>query len=818
MFRNYLKIAFRNLWRQKGYSFINISGLTIGLVCTLLIILYVMDELSFDRHFENADRIYRVGVRGVIGDQNIDGVQTSSLMAKTLVDEYPEVEYATRLYHTPNMLVRYGEKVFNETHFMWVDSNFFDVFSIPLVYGDPATALQKDHTVVMTLETARKYFDNPADAIGETVTFEDGTPYVVSAIAENPRPNSHFHYGMLSPLSSWEWNFEQFWLAHFMHTYVLLKKNADPAQLEARFPDFIRKYVAGHLQRISGMTLDEFEKSGKKLEYFLQPLLDIHLHSNYTAELEPNSDIRYIYILSVIALFILFTASVNFMNLSTARSAGRHKEIGIRKVMGSTRNRLIGQFLLESVFLTLVAMFLALLLVELLLPFFNSLAGKQLTIGYLKSWYVIPSLILISALVGILSGSYPAVFLSSFQPVIVLKGLTGTRSQGSRFRNALVVFQFAISVVLFISTLIISGQVKYIQNKRLGFDKENVLVIKRGWAIGQNPDGSLIRTSPGAAVIDAFKNDLLRNPQIISAAGSSTLPGKTFENTVITREGAPREEQHPINYMMADYDFARTMDLEIVEGRFFSSEIASDSLAVVINEAAGKLLGFEKPYVGKRIGFPGNSRFYLNIIGVVKDFHYESLHKPITPLLIGFQHLYRTYLNVRLRPYDVAETVKYIEKTWYDYIPYKPFEYFFFDEDYDQLYKAEQRMGVLFTIFSVLAIFIACLGLYGLASYTAERRTREIGIRKAMGASIPQLIFLLSGEFTKWVLMANVIAWPVAFYFMNKWLQSFAYRINISIFVFILAALAALLIALLTVTYQAVKAARINPVEALRYE
>ncbi len=818
MLRNFLKITLRNLWRQKGYTFINIAGLAIGLACCFLIILFVQDELSYDKQYANSDRIYRVAVKGTVGDQEMNLPQTPSLMARTLVEEYPEVLKGTRMVHTPNMLVRYEDRVFNETHFMWVDTNFFDVFSIPLLYGDPKTALKDDHTVVMTAETASKYFDNLSEAIGEIVTFEDGTPYRVTGIAQNAPENSHFHYGMLCPLSSWEWRWEESWLGNFMYTYILLQKNADPAQLQAKFPAFIEKYVGPHIQRQMGMSMEEFKASGSKLAYYLQPLTSIHLHSHLNSELEPNSDITYIYIFSLIAFFILFIACINFMNLSTSRSAGRSKEVGIRKVLGSRRKQLIAQFLLESIFLSLVAVIIAIAIVQVMLPPFNAIAGKHLEAGYLNHWYIIPGILLVSVAVGILAGSYPAFFLASFKPVSVLKGVLNRGTQGATFRNALVVFQFSISIILFVCTFVVAQQLTFIQNKRLGFEKENIVIIKRGWAIGQKPDGTPISTDPHNLVIDAFKHDLLQNPEIISAAGTTNLPGKNFENTIFMPEGAPREEQHPINYFMADYDFAETFKLEFVEGRFFSREMASDSVGVVINETAAKILGYEPPYVGKRIGFPGNSRFFLHIVGVVKDFHYESLHKKIDPLLIGLQNLDRTYIAVRIYPHRISETVNFIKKTWDKYIPYKPFEYFFFDQDYDNLYRAEQRTGRLFSIFSVLAIFIACLGLFGLASFTTERRTKEIGIRKALGATVPNIIFLLSRDFTKWVLLANVIAWPVAWYFMNQWLQDFAYRTNVSIIVFISAGVVALLIALLTVSWQAVKAAMRNPVNSLRYE
>ncbi|MEJ2636780.1 MAG: ABC transporter permease [Calditrichia bacterium] len=818
MFQNFLKITFRNLLRQKGYTFINIAGLAIGLACCFLILLFVLDELSYDRHYNNHDRIYRVAVRGVVGNQELNIPQTSSLMARTLAEEYPEVEHATRLQHTPNMLVRYGDRVFNETHFMWVDSNFFDVFSIPLLYGDPRTALKDDHTVVMTEETASKYFDNLSEAIGKIVTYEDGTPYRVTGIAKNAPENSHFHYGMLSPLSSWEWNWEEFWLHNFMYTYVMLRENSDPQQLEAKFPDFIRKYVAPHIQRGMGMSMEEFKASGSKLEYYLQPLTGIHLHSHLSNELEPNSDIAYIYIFSLIAFFILVIACINFMNLSTSRSAGRGKEVGIRKVLGSRRRQLIQQFLAESIIMTLIAVIFAVAIVQLVLPYFNTLAGKHLQGGFLNHWYIIPGILVISLIVGILAGSYPAFFLSSFKPVSVLKGILSKGKQGVAFRNVLVVIQFTISIVLFVCTFIVSSQLKYIQEKRLGFDKENIVVIKRGWAIGQNPDGTPISRSPNNTVIDAFKHDLLQNPQIISVAGSTSLPGKDVQSTNFLAEGASPDEQHPMNFFMADFDFADTYKLEFQEGRFYSREMASDSMGVVVNETAARILGFEKPYLGKRIGFPGNDRFMLHIIGVVNDFHYASLHKKIEPLLLGFQNLDRTYISVRIHPQRVPETVDYIKKTWDKYIPYKPFEYFFFDQDYDLLYKAEQTTAKLFTVFSVLAIFIACLGLFGLASFTTEKRTKEIGIRKAMGAPVSKIVLLLTKEFTRWVLVANIIAWPAAWYFMNQWLQNFAYRINPTIWIFIFSGILSLAIAVLTVSYQSIRAAIANPVESLRYE
>ena len=819
MLKNYLKIALRNMGRQKGYALINIAGLAIGIACCFLIVLYVLDELSYDRHFPNAEQIYRVVVHGTVGNQEISSATTAAPMGESLVSEYPEVVHATRLNYNSNMLVRYQEKVFNETGFFWVDSNFFDIFDIPMRHGDPRTALQDDHTLVLTETVAAKYFDQPAEAIGKIVTFEDGTPYTVTGIIADPLPNTHFQYGMLSPLSSWgQENIGSFWLNHFMYTYIMLRPGASPAALEAKFPGFIRKYVAPQIQDVLGMTLEEMNASGNRISYHLQPLTDIHLHSHFKDELMPNSDIKYIYIFSLVALFILLIACINFMNLSTARSAGRSREVGLRKVFGAPRNQLIMQFLLESILLTLIALAVALVLLQLLLPHFNHITGKQLSSSYLANWYLIPSAIALAVAVGILAGSYPAFFLSAFRPVAVLKGRLNLGIRSTALRSALVVFQFAISIFLFVSTLIVYQQLQYVQDKRLGFDKENVVVIKRGWAIGQNPDGTQQEAVNNQSVIDVFKHELMKNPNIIAAAGANSLPGEGINNSVFVPEGAPRGEQHPMNFFFADYDLMETLQLKLVEGRFFSREMASDSFAVVINETAARTLGLEPPYSGKRIGFPGNDRFFLHIVGVLEDFHYQSLHRKVEPLIIALNNIERAYLAVRIRPQNVPETVAYIEKTWASFIPYKPFEYFFLDDNYDALYRAEQRTGQLFTRFSLLAIFIACLGLFGLASFTTEQRTRESGIRKVLGASVPAIIFKLSREFTRWVLLANLIAWPLAWLAMRAWLEDFAYRITIGPAPFIAAGLIALVIALLTISYQAIKAALTNPADALRYE
>jgi len=817
MFKNYLVISYRNLRKNIGINLINIFGLAVGISCCLLIILYVADELSYDRHWKNAKNIYRVTTQGVIGNQETKTVRTPSPLSENLVREYPEILNATRMEHTPNMLVRYEDIVFNETHFMWVDTNFFDIFPMEVIFGDPKTALAEDHTVVMTLDNAKRFFGNPIDALNKVVNFEDGTPYRVSAVIANPTKNSHFTYGMLCPLSSWDWSWGTHWMYNFMCTYIQLHENADPEALEAKFPQFLRKYLAPHFQEASGMSFDEMEQIGGRYDYILQSLTDIHLYSHLDGELEPNSDIKYVYIFSIIAVFILFIACINFMNLATSRSAKRSREVGIRKVLGSTKNRLVAQFLVESILICILAAILSMLISKLFLPLFNQIAGKSLGLNYFSSWYLLPGILIFAIIIGIFAGTYPAFFLSSFQPVVVLKENLSSGLKGRTLRSILVVFQFTISIVLFISTLILFQQMNYIKNKRLGFIKENIVVIKRGWAIGQNPDGSIIDTGDDPAIFELFKNDLKQNPQILSVCGTINLPGDNFQNATLIARGAASQEQHLINYSHVDWDFAETFGLEIAEGRFFDRQF-DNRRGLILNETAVKAFDLKEPYTEQLLGVPGDTSVAISILGIVKDFHYESLHKPIQPLVLDFEQFRRTYICVRIRPENVAETIAYIKKTWNDYIPYKPFEYYFFDENYDRLYQAEIQTNRLFTIFSVLSIIIASLGLFALVSFTTERRIREIGIRKTMGATVTNIVILILKEFSQLVLAANIIAWPIAYYLMHRTLQNYAYRISMNVITFIAAGFAALMIALLTVSYHSLKAAFSNPSETLKYE
>ena len=800
MLKNYLKIAVRNLLKYKTYSFINIIGLAIGLAACMLIALYVSYELSYDTYNQKADQIYRVCTNVFFEGGKFNTALSPPPLGAALVHDFPEVIQYTRLLPNPNMLIRYKNNVFNETRFFWADSTIFDVFTIPFIEGDPKTALSQPHTVVLTETLAKKYFGNE-DPMDKIMNFEDGTPYTVKGVVKNCPANSHFHYDMFASMASIEAGRTNFWISNSFYTYIVLRKSASEAGLQTKLPELVKKYVGPQLYQVSGIQFEDWEKKGNSYEFFLQPLTSIHLHSNLSNEIEPNGDIEYVYVFSIIAVFILLIACINFMNLATARSVTRSKEVGVRKVLGSNKAQLVKQFLLESILLTFLAIVVAIALVEVFVPSFGSFAGKQLHTSYLNNLLTIPALVVTVLIVGLAAGGYPAFFLTSFQPVKVLKG-NAREVRGNWMRSGLVVFQFTISIILFIGTFIIYGQLKYIQDKRLGFDKEHVLVIQRAWALEDHAQ--------------TFKDELLKNSQVVSASNTNNLPGQLFSQTIFKLENAPASQQYVMGMMSTDYDFAKTLRLELESGRYFSRENPTDSLAVVINERAVKTLNLKDP-LGKRIILSGQNKSY-NIIGVLKDFNFESLHQKIKPLVVFLYRGQTAYLPVRIRPSDISGTISFIKNEWKKFVPNKPFEYYFLDEEVGRLYRSDQKTGEIFTAFSFLAIFIACLGLFGLAAFTAERRTKEIGIRKALGASIPAVIFLLSKEFTKWVLIANVIAWPVAYYVINNWLKDFAYKINITPWVFLFSGIIALVIALLTVSFHAIRAATANPVKSLRYE
>lgn len=808
MFRNFITIAFRNLVTHKAYSLINISGLAIGLASAILILLYVQDELSYDKFHDNYDQIYRVGLHGNIqGNELVVGV-TCVPMAPTLVRDYPEVISATRLFaFAGEPIVRYEDNSFLEDRFFYADSSFFAVFRTGLLKGDPTTVLARANTVVITDEMANKYFGSE-EPIGKVIEVGvDRTEFEVTGVVEKYPGNSHLKFDFLGSMETTEFINSTFWINNMLYTYFELQDGFSPEQLEAKFPDLVMKYVGPQMEQFVQASMEDFFETGNKYGYFLQSIKDIHLQSDVEYELEPGGNVASIYIFSVIALFLIIIASINFMNLATAQSSTRAREVGIRKVVGSMRSKLINQFLTESVVLSFVSLLIGVGLVWFVLPYFNTLAGKELSLDLAHNKILIPSLLILGLVVGLLSGSYPAFFLASFQPVKVLKGKIESGLKSRYLRGILVIFQFSVAIILFISTIIVSRQMNFIQKKELGYDKENLVVVNRITALQDQKD--------------AFQEELSKFPDLIQSGFTNSLPTVMFGNTAFRPEGTTAESTHAINYWYVGYDFQKTLKMEMTEGRWFSRDILSDSTAVVINEAAVKVLGMEDP-IGKNLMLIGGARdgdLPLKIVGIVKDFHYESLHKTIHPLVIGFlPSQSSSYLVVRIQPENYQKTVDLIKRKWDEFVPEQPFDYVFLEDDLTTAYKDDFRTGTIFTIFSVLAIFISLLGLIGLASYTAAQRTKEIGVRKVMGASVSLIIKMLSREVFILIGISTLIAWPVGYYFMKSWLQNFAFRVELGILSFIIASLLALIIAILTVGLRAYRTATANPADSLRDE
>jgi len=803
MIKNYLKITFRNLANHKFYTFLNILGLSIGIASCLLILLYVYNELSYDTFHTKADRIYRVGLNGKIADQEIFTTNTAPVLAFTAVREFPEVENATRVYaHWNEWVVRYGETVITEEKVYFADSTFFDVFSFQMLEGDPQTALDEPHTLVLTEDIAKKYFGDES-ALGKTLLLgNDKAPHKVTGVMENVPGNSHIHFNMLRSMASYEQSRSEHWLNNNTLTYLLLHEGASPESLEAKFPDLVIKYVGPEVEQFMGVSMESFGNEGNKYGFFLQPLLDIHLYSDLRDEPEPPGDITYVYIFAAIGLFIILLACINFMNLATARSANRAKEVGIRKTLGSLRIHLVRQFLTESVILSLIATILALAAATLLLGAFNNVAGKEISSSlFAKPWFIL-SLIGLVLVVGIIAGSYPAFYLSSFRPVEVLKGKLKAGMKSSGIRNVLVVFQFFISITLIICTLLVYEQLEYTSTKNLGFEKENVVVMKGLWQLSEEKQKT-------------FKQELISQSQVVNASISNHVPPGTNNTTIFRKKGT--EQDILISCYNVDHEHLPTMQIELLEGRNFSRDFPTDTAAILLNEAAVREFGFDDPLNETVLFFGGRTMQELKVIGVYKDFNYESLRNEINPL--GLMLTSRGgNLSVRIASGDVNTALKTIEDKWATYAPGEPFQYTFLDEDYDALFRAEQRLGKVFSIFTGLAIIVACLGLLGLAAFMAEQRTKEIGIRKVMGASVASVLLLLSKDFTKLVIIAFVLSIPVAYFIMDYWLEGFAFRIAIGPGIFILSGLSALVIAWLTVSWQSAKAATANPVKSLRSE
>jgi putative ABC transport system permease protein len=811
MIKNYLTIAWRNLLRKKGYSFINISGLAIGIASSIIILLFVQDELSYDRHHKNAKDIYRIVMKASMQGNSFHAPITPAPMAATIRADYPEVRSAVRLFtFGSSPIIRNGDRSYIENGFIWVDSTFFDVFSFNMIKGDPGNALNRPFTMVLTESAARKYF-GVEDPLGQTLEMgNDRTHYEVTGIVEDPPRNSHFSFEVLASIASNPQHQNQMWVSNNYYTYLLLEEGANPDELTAKFPAMLEKYMGPQVAAALGISLEDFYNSGEEWGYYLQPLTKIHLHSDLQYEIQANGSLITVVVFLIVALFILVIASINFMNLSTARSTGRAKEIGIKKVVGSNRSQLINQFIGESVFLSFISLILALVLVELFIPAFNNLSDKQLYINYFTSIYTIPALLLVGVFVGFMSGSYPALYLASFEPVKVLKGKLQAGGRSSKLRGILVVFQFVITIILFISTLTVFQQMSFINSKDMGMEPENVLVIHRASSIPYDQRETFCQQ------LDEFSG-------IIATSKAHAIPGTSFSGNAFRPEGTPSSEQHIISNSWVDWDYAEVLGLELVEGRFFSREFASDTLAVILNETAVRSMGYTNP-VGKRVyqtGAGGTQDapedVLFTIIGVVKDFHFESLHQTINPMILS-PGQWGGFIIVRVQPDNLTNIIEFTREKWNEFVDDQPFEYSFLIDDLTADYRTEQRAGLIFSIFAILSIFIACLGLLGLASFTAEQRTKEIGIRKAMGASVSSVMMLLSKEINILIIISTLLSWPVAWYFMNRWLENFAYRVELGLVVFLVASVVTYFIAISTVSFQAYKAASLNPVDSLRDE
>jgi len=800
MFKNYMKIAFRSLKKHKGYSFINISGLAIGMAVCILIMMWILNELSYDKYHEKADRICRLTIDIEVGSMLHTPVSLTAA-GPALVKDFPEIITTARVDRPNRVSVKYQEKIFQEADVGFAENAIFDIFTFPFISGDPKTALEAPNTVVITESMAKKYFDDK-DPLGKILRFNNDTDFSVTGVVKDVPVNSHFRFNMLRSFQTLmaEGSVrDDMWFDLRFFTYLLLDENADPAQLEQKLPGFIDNHLG-----------DALRAAGGSAQLFIQPLKKIHLYSDFERDISANSDITYVYLFSAIAIFVLLIAGINFINLSTARSATRAQEVGMRKTLGAVRSRLIGQFLGESMIHSFLAMGLAIVLTKMSLPYFNSVIGSELTLNFFQSPWQLATFLGMAVIVGVFAGSYPAFVLSSFPPVKVLKGLLKAGGSHSRFRKILVVFQFSISIALIAGTIIVYKQIIFMKNKELGFNKEHVVVIPRM--------NDSFRKS-----YRSIRSELLNLSGVIDVGASDLVPSRGHLIGSFLPEGFADDQVLAMDYMNVDAHYIPTMGMEIINGRNFSEDFATDpDESVLINETAAKKIGWENP-VGKRFVFrpPPNSEgevFYLSVIGVVKDFHMQSLRERIEPLIIFYDYDSLQTLSVRIASDNILHTLGLLEKKWKELDPNRPFNFLFLDDSFDRLYRQEDRLKTITFYFSFLAVLIGCLGLFGMASFTAEQRTKEIGIRKVLGASIPGIVRLLAKEFVLLVIVANLIALPAAYFAMNRWLQSFAYRMDIHPIIFVLSAALSLSIAMITVSYQAVRAALANPVDSLRYE
>ena len=810
MFKNYLKTAIRTLRKQKMYTLINIGGLAVGIACCLLIVLFVIDELSYDQHHKDSDRIYRAYVDLKFGDMDGNMAVMPAPLAPTLMSDYPEVEVAARFRGAGNYLLKVsqGDENIEENRVVFADKEIFDLFTFEVIEGDPIQGLSAPNTLVLTKSRAERYFPGESP-IGKTLILDNEDTYKVVAVVEDLPRNSHFRFDVFLSMEGRDEAKQTIWLSHNFHTYLRVREGADAQALEEKFPAMLEKYAGPQVQQFLGINMDEWRSSGNRIGYFIQPLSEVYLYSDLQHDIGATGDIKYVYIFSLIAFFILIIACINFMNLSTAKSANRAREVGVRKVMGALRSNLVNQFLVESILIGVVGFILALGLAWIALPFFNDLSDKQLFIPWSNPIFLI-SVISLAILIGILAGLYPSFYLSAFRPIQILKGNISRGAKSGNLRSGLVIFQFLASIVLVICTLVVQKQLNFIQNKKLGFNKEQVVILRNTYTLEDQ--------------IIPFKEELLNSPNISHVTVSSFMPVEPSNNnnTVFWPKGNRTQEKSIIMHnWRVDFDYASTLGLNIIEGRDFSLDHPTDSQAVILNEAALASWGFDDP-IGKQIttfeDLLEDGTEVLGdytVIGIAENFHFKSLRESIAPLGL-FIGRSTGSMQLRLQTENVAQSLDYIAEKWQSFAPGQPLDYEFMDENFTSMYDAEQKLGKIFTSFAILAIFVACLGLFALASFMAEQRSKEIGIRKVLGARVSDIFSLLSGNFLKLVFISLLLAAPLAWYVMTQWLQGFEYRTNISIFTFVLAGLAAIFISLITVSYQSLRAAVANPISALK--
>ncbi|MCP4728086.1 MAG: FtsX-like permease family protein [bacterium] len=797
MFRNYLKTAFRNIIKHKGYSLINIFGLAAGIGCCILILLYVQFEMSYDDYHEDAGRIFRIAgeSNSKYGTNKLPSVPAA--LMPVIVENCPQIEFAARLNRRNRSLIRYEDKLFYEERCWFTEEAFFDIFSVRFLAGDRSTALETPNSVVISYSMAKKYFGSD-DPVGKTITV-DGRDFNITGVVEDTPQNSHLKYHFLASLKSREnEDFITNWQSSSCYTYVKLLENSDSHAFEAQINNIIPNYIS------SDQVDNDFTRT-----FFLQPLTDIYLFSNLFSEIKPAGNPVYLYIFSIIGIFILITAWINFVNLSIARSAERAREVGMRKVVGANRMQLIRQFLGDSLLISLFAITASLIIVGAALRYFNDLTALNLSVYELFDPIIVLSLLILIIVTGFCAGSFPALFLSGFDPVKVLKGNLTTRFRKTILHTTLIVSQFSISIILIICTLVVYSQLSFMKDKYLGFEKEQVLIIPTIYSEGRSITNGKF---------NLIRDEFLKYPSISGVAFSSNIPGRV--DTGVFLGGAWEIDGSRVRYevLFVDYDFNKVYDIKMAAGRTFLREFSADTAnGVLINETASKAMGFSSPdeAVGKEMVGSRSGRI---ILGVTEDFHLDGLQTEITPLVMRPHNNYMGVINLKINTENLSEAISTIERGWKELYPGKPFNFFFLDASFDRQYKSEEKLGKIIGIFTFLGLFIACIGLFGFASFIAERRTKEVAIRKVLGSKVTDIVLLQSKEFIRWVLAANLIAWPAAYFSTEKWLQNFAYKIDIGIEIFIIAGSCSLLIALSMVSYQIIKASIKNPVDSLMQE